>query len=129
MGTVFRQISTGSELGRLQSTALGLHTGGGHGDGARGDGNVPATERTKKQPKPVNYHRLVAGKIAMLSGKHADIMAWTSKVTESDKLFLDDAIRLIFCSLKFFFYLAIETISTLKHCLTKVSWAERRIHQ
>ena len=89
MHTIFRQISAGSELGRLQSTALGLHAGSAHGDRPRAGGNPPGTDKSKKQPKPVNYHRLVASKIAMLSGKNADIMAWTAKVAECDKLFLD----------------------------------------
>ena len=37
----------------------------------------------------MNLQRLVASKIAMLSSKNTEIMAWEARIKESDKLFLD----------------------------------------
>ena len=85
-----RQLATAGEIGRLQSTALGLHAGGGSGE----QPSTPAgpgqqQQPPKKEKKPVNLQRLVASKIAMLSSKNTEIMAWEARIKESDKLFLD----------------------------------------
>ena len=42
----------------------------------------------EKQPKKVNHQRLVSSKIAAMSSKMTDCMAWTSKLEESTTLFL-----------------------------------------
>ena len=82
MSCLTRQIATGSEMHRLQSTGPGFQTVAGDGRSA------PADEPAAKPKKVPNTQRLVASKIAQLSAKNAEILSWSSKVSESDKLCL-----------------------------------------
>ena len=81
---LLRQIAPGGEVERMQSMALGFHAGPGTAGSGRPSGDEPAA-KPKKVP---NTQRLVATKIAQLSAKNAEILSWTSKVSESDKLYL-----------------------------------------
>ena len=84
-----RQLATAGEIGRLQSTALGLHAGGGGEPSNPGGPDQPPPQQPKKEKRPPNMQRLVASKIAMLSSKNTEIMAWEARIKESEKLFLD----------------------------------------
>ena len=80
-----RQLATGSEIERLQTSALGLQA----------DSETGATPANPPQPKPKvkkppNVQKTVASKISMLSSKNAEIMSLDAKVSEST-LFLDQS--------------------------------------
>lgn len=77
-----RQLATGSEIERLQTSALGLQADSGSAPSAPADPPLP------KPKRPQNLQKTVSSKIAMLSSKNAEIMSWEAKVSEST-LFLD----------------------------------------
>ena len=78
-----RQLATGSEIERLQTSALGLQA-----DSETGTAPANQPQAKPKVKKPPNLQKTVSSKIAMLSSKNAEIMSWEAKVSEST-LFLD----------------------------------------
>lgn len=64
----------------LSSSSLGL--------GSAAAKAAPATPGVEKVPKKVNNQKLVSGKIATMTTKATDCMAWTSKVMDSTSLSL-----------------------------------------
>ena len=86
---VMRQLATAGEIGHLQSMALGIHAGGSGQSSNPGGPDQQPPNQPKKEKKPPNMQRLVASKIAMLSSKNTEIMAWEAKITDSERVFLD----------------------------------------
>ena len=73
-----------SELLRSNTSSLGLGLADPKAKAAPGTPGGPG----EKPPKKVNHQRLVSSKIAAMSSKITDCMAWTSKLEESTTLFL-----------------------------------------
>ena len=90
-----RRLATSGEIGNLQSSGPGLRAFADSSGGpnvaaphnhANGDGDK---ERGKKTKKTKDIQMTVAGKIAMLSGKHTEIMSLDARVKDCEKLSLD----------------------------------------
>ena len=80
----------GKEMGQMQTLAPGLSSAAPtirpalpDGQGGPGLSGERPGNKGKKAP---NIQRQVASKISMLSAKNAEILAWSSKVAESEKL-------------------------------------------
>ena len=73
-----------AELLRSNTRSLGLGVADAKAKAMPGTPGGPG----EKQPKKVNHQRLVSSKIAAMSSKMTDCMAWTSKLAESTTLFL-----------------------------------------
>ena len=91
MYAAFRQLATGGEIANLHSNGLGAHafaefsagtgTAGPHGQN-EDKGNARKPKKTK------DLQMVVASKIAMLSGKHTEIMSLDARVKDCEKLYL-----------------------------------------
>ena len=80
---MLRQIATAGDQGRL---SFGTLNGGAGPSAAPAGGGGDVDKKPKKKP---NTQKVVQGKIAMLSAKVSEIMAWTAKVKDSPLVLLD----------------------------------------
>lgn len=71
-------MSSLRDLPGLSSSSLGL--------GQAVAKAAPSTPGVEKPAKKVNHQKLVSGKIAAMTTKATDCMAWTSKVTDATSL-------------------------------------------
>lgn len=85
MPKTVRQQATAADMNRLQAGALGLHADATDlKPGLQQEDNGP--RRPKKEKTAA---QTVAAKISVLSAKNAEIMSWSARVSDSDKLSLD----------------------------------------